>query len=206
LGDDALAGLLGMDRVERPVALFTYHPPTVQADAPVGTWAREAAEATLAVCATVIATFPGMDEGRDEIIASLSGLATVEPRFRLIEALGLSYPSVLASVDVVVGNSSSGVIEAASLRVPAVDVGQRQRGRLRGDNVIQSAEGRAAVEAAVRTALTPEGRARARAVVNPYGTGDASRRILDIVRTAGDAGRAKPFVDSAGTTEEGVLG
>lgn len=196
MGDDALARLLGIQRVERPVGLFTYHPPTAQAGAPIGDWAREAAEATLVVCATVIATYPGMDEGRDEIVAVLSALAAAEPRLRLVEALGRDYPGVLASVDVVVGNSSSGVIEAATLHKPAVDVGDRQRGRLRGDNVVHAEEGRAAVEAAVRLALSPGGTARARAVVNPYGAGDASRRILDIVRRAGAAGRVKRFVDA----------
>ena len=196
LADDALARLLGTDRVERPIALFTYHPPTAQAGAPIGEWAREAAEASLAVCATVIATHPGMDEGREEIVAALSALAAAEPRLRLVEALGRDYPAVLASVDVVVGNSSSGVIEAATLHKPAVDVGGRQRGRLRGDNVVHAEEGRAAVEDAIRLALSPAGTARAREVVNPYGTGDASRRILDIVRRAGAAGRVKRFVDA----------
>ena len=195
LDDDGLARLLGIDSVERPVALFTYHPPTAQAGAPVGDWAREAAEATLAVCATVIATHPGMDEGRDEIVTALSSLAAAEPRLRVVEALGRDYPGVLAAVDVVVGNSSSGVIEAATLHKPAVDVGDRQRGRLRGDNVIHAEEGRAAVEAAVRLALSRGGAARAAATANPYGTGDASRRILDIVRTAGSAGRVKRFTD-----------
>ncbi len=57
---------------------------------------------------------------------------------------------MLAAADVVVGNSSSGVIEAATVHVPAVDVGERQRGRLRGDNVVHADEGRAAVEAALR--------------------------------------------------------
>lgn len=204
LDEAGLAALLGVAEVERPVALFTYHPPTAQADAPVGVWAREAAEAALAVCGTVIATHPGMDEGRDAILAELDGLAEREPRFVVVPALGRDYPAVLASVDVVVGNSSSGVIEAATLRVPAVDVGERQRGRLRGDNVVHSAEGRVAVEAAVREALSEEGRRRAAAVHNPYGVGDASARILDIVRRAGAAGRVKRFVDLPRTGRDHV--
>lgn len=204
LDEAGLAALLGVPEVERPVALFTYHPPTAQADAPVGEWAREAAEAALAACGTVIATHPGMDEGRDAILAELDGLAEREPRFVVVPALGRDYPAVLASVDVVVGNSSSGVIEAATLHVPAVDVGERQRGRLRGDNVVQSDEGRVAVEAAVLEALSEEGRRRAAAVHNPYGVGDASARILDIVRRAGAAGRVKRFVDLPRTGRDHV--
>jgi UDP-N-acetylglucosamine 2-epimerase (non-hydrolysing) len=193
--DAELAALLDLDAVERPVALFTYHPPTAHAGAPVGEWAREGAEATLALCGTVVATYPGMDDGRDEIIRALTALAAREPRLRLVEALGRDYPRVLGAADVVVGNSSSGVIEAATLHVPAVDIGERQRGRLRGENVVHADEGRAAVEAAVREALSEQGRTRAAGVVNPYGTGAASAAILDIVREAARAPRVKRFVD-----------
>ena len=196
LRDDALARLVGLPEVRRPLALFTYHPPTADGDAPAGRWAREAAEATLAECGTVIATHPGMDHGRDDIIATLSELAADDPaRFAFVEALGRDYPSVLAGVDVVVGNSSSGVIEAATVHTAAVDIGDRQLGRLRGENVLHSAEGAAAVRKAVRTVLEPAWQARAAGVANPYGTGDASRRIVDIVRGAPSAGRRKPFVD-----------
>ncbi|MFM6852181.1 MAG: UDP-N-acetylglucosamine 2-epimerase [Terrabacter sp.] len=204
--DDELASLLGVASVERPLGLFTYHPPTAQADARVGEWAREAAEATLAVCGTVVATHPGMDEGRDEVLAALTELAGREPRLRLVPALGRDYPRVLAATDVVVGNSSSGVIEAATLHVPAVDIGERQRGRLRGDNVVHADEGRAAVEAGVRTALSPASRERAAAVANPYGTGEASGRILDIVRSAARAGRVKRFADLPALPSDGEEG
>ncbi|XGX80131.1 UDP-N,N'-diacetylbacillosamine 2-epimerase (hydrolyzing) [Terrabacter sp. BE26] len=194
LPDEELAALVGAP-VERPLALFTYHPPTAHPDAPVGEWAREAALAALATCGTVVATHPGMDDGRDEILAALTAVAAGEPRLRLVAALGRDYPRVLASADVVVGNSSSGVIEAATLHVPAVDIGERQRGRLRGDNVVHAAEGRAAVESALRTALAPRWREHSAHVTNPYGTGEASARILDIVRTAALAPRVKPFRD-----------
>jgi len=193
--DDALARLIGVTAVTRPLALFTYHPPTAAPGAPLGAWAREAAEAALAVCGTVVATHPGMDEGRDEVLAALTDLAATEPRLRIVAALGRDYPAVLAAADVVVGNSSSGIIEAATVHVPAVDVGERQSGRLRGDNVVHADEGRAAVEAAVRTALSPQWRARTAAAVNPYGTGGASARILAIVRGASGGSRAKHFVD-----------
>ncbi|NUO89420.1 MAG: UDP-N-acetylglucosamine 2-epimerase (hydrolyzing) [Dermatophilaceae bacterium] len=193
--DDELAALLGMASVARPLGLFTYHPPTAQTGAPAGEWAREAAEAALAVCGTVVATHPGMDEGRDEVLAALTDLAAREPRLRLVAALGRDYPRVLAASDVVVGNSSSGVIEAATVHVPAVDIGERQRGRLRGDNVVHADEGRAPVEVAVRAALTPGSRQRAASVTNPYGTGEASARILDIVRSAARTSRVKRFVD-----------
>jgi UDP-N-acetylglucosamine 2-epimerase (non-hydrolysing) len=206
LSDAELATLLGVASVERPLGLFTYHPPTAQADAPVGQWAREAAEAALAACGTVVATHPGMDEGRDEVLAALTDLARREPRLRVVAALGRDYPRVLAASDVVVGNSSSGVIEAATLHVPAVDIGERQRGRLRGGNVVHAREGRAAVEAALRQALSQDWRERSAAVANPYGTGEASARILDIVRSAALVSRVKRFVDLPDRTHDGEDG
>ncbi|MEO7754311.1 MAG: UDP-N-acetylglucosamine 2-epimerase, partial [Terracoccus sp.] len=96
----------------------------------------------------------------------------------------------------VVGNSSSGIIEAASVHVGAVDVGERQRGRLSGANVVHVAEGRDAVREGLREVLSEPGRERTAAVVNPYGAGRASDRILAIVRGAVGASRVKPFVDA----------
>jgi UDP-N-acetylglucosamine 2-epimerase (non-hydrolysing) len=191
--DAALAALVG-GPVEHPLALFTYHPPTAETAAPVGEWVVEALLATLEHCRTVVVTHPGMDAGRDEILDALAARAE-DPRVRVVESLGAAYPSVLGAVDIVVGNSSSGIIEAATVHVPAVDVGARQRGRLRGANVLHADEGRAAVSAAVARALTPEHRALAAATANPYGAGDAAARVLDIVRGAPGTPRTKPFVD-----------
>ncbi|WP_082564171.1 UDP-N-acetylglucosamine 2-epimerase [Nocardioides sp. Root140] len=192
LDDAELEALLGVP-VRRPLALFTYHPPTASATHDIGRWAEEALRATLDVCGTVVATHPGMDAGRDDVLAALTRLQGDE-RLLVVEALGPRYPAVLASCDVVVGNSSSGVIEAASVGVPAVDVGLRQQGRLRSDNVLWSDEGEAAVGAALRQVLDDGFRQRAARVVNPYGDGTAARRIVDVV-VADPPARAKHFVD-----------
>lgn len=194
--DAELGDQLGVP-VRRPVALFTYHPPTAEAGAPVGPWAAEALAATLEHCGTVVATYPGMDSGREDIIAAILAAAGTHPGVVVVEALGARFPRVLASVDVVVGNSSSGIIEAAAAHLPAVNIGARQQGRLRGDNVVDVAEGRAAVADGLAVALSPEFGERARAAVNPYGSGDSSDRILDIVRQAPASPRVKPFVDLA---------
>lgn len=189
--DAELASLVGLPRVSHPLGLFTYHPPTALADAPVGEWATAAAEAALEVCGTVVATHPGIDAGRDEILAALEAVAERVPdRFALVTALGAAYPQTLAAADVVVGNSSSGVIEAASLGVPAVDIGERQRGRLRGENVVHAEEGHDSVAEALRLALSEEHRARSRATVNPYGDGHAVERIVAVIAGVGKDAKA----------------
>ena len=191
--DDALAAAVGRD-VVRPLALFTYHPPTAVEGADVRGWAAGALRATAAHCGTVLATHPGMDAGRDDVLAALAEAAN-DPRVVVRENLGPDYPVVLAGADVVVGNSSSGVIEAASAGIPVVDVGDRQRGRLRGDNVVHAAEGESAVASALQVALSESHRRRSAQVVNPYGDGRAAARVVEVVRAAPAAPLAKPFVD-----------
>ena len=117
-----------------------------------------------------------------------------------LENLGPDYPVVLAGADVVVGNSSSGVIEAASVGIPVVDVGDRQRGRLRGDNVVHAAEGESAVGSALQVALSESHRRRSAQVVNPYGDGarGRARRRRGPCRPA--APLAKQFVDVSEAT------
>lgn len=194
LDDAELGRLIGVP-VVRPVALFTYHPPTVQRDAEVGRWAAEAIAACAQVCGTVVATHPGMDAGREQVLVALSEAAQRDPHVVVVEGLGRDYPRVLASVDVVVGNSSSGIIEAASVGLAAVDIGDRQRGRLRSANVLDVREGYDEVRRGVTHALSRSFADAAAAVVNPYGQGDAADRVADRVRAAPGVPRIKPFVD-----------
>jgi UDP-N-acetylglucosamine 2-epimerase (non-hydrolysing) len=130
----------------------------------------------------------------EQVLAVLDRVAASNDRLLVVEALGARYPVVLASCDVVVGNSSSGVIEAASVGVPAVDVGLRQQGRLRSDNVRWSDEGDAAVAAALRHVLSDGFREQAARTVNVYGDGTAARRIVDVVLEEPPS-RSKRFVD-----------
>jgi UDP-N-acetylglucosamine 2-epimerase (non-hydrolysing)/GDP/UDP-N,N'-diacetylbacillosamine 2-epimerase (hydrolysing) len=85
-------------------------------------------------------------------------------------------------VDVVVGNSSSGLYEAPSLNTPSVDIGDRQKGRQRAASVFHAAPERHAISAAIAAALQ-RGR---QPTVNPYGDGEASRRIADGIAAVAD--------------------
>ena len=81
-----------------------------------------------------------------------------------------------------VGNSSSGLIEAPSFKLPVVNIGNRQRGRLRAANVIDCAPESGAIGAAIRRATSPEFRAGLWNLVNPYGDGHAAERIVGVLR------------------------
>jgi UDP-hydrolysing UDP-N-acetyl-D-glucosamine 2-epimerase len=90
------------------------------------------------------------------------------------------FATLLAGAAALVGNSSAGIIEAPLLRVPAVNVGRRQEGRTRGDNVIDVPGEASAIARAIREATEPSFRARLSGS-SPYGSGGAAPRILDLL-------------------------
>jgi GDP/UDP-N,N'-diacetylbacillosamine 2-epimerase (hydrolysing) len=132
---------------------------------------------------TLLFTMPNADAGGRALIRQLEEFAIGRPNVRVFTSLGqLRYLSCVKRVDAVVGNSSSGLIEAPSLGTPTINIGDRQRGRLRADSVIDCAPDRAAIAAALDQVYAPAFRARLPHVRNPYGDGGASARILTVLR------------------------
>lgn len=92
------------------------------------------------------------------------------------------YLSLMAEAGLMVGNSSSGIIEAPSFRLPVVNIGRRQHGRLRSDNVIDVGTTSEEIAAGITRALDPAFRDTLSGV-NPYGDGQAAPRIAHLLRT-----------------------
>ena len=93
------------------------------------------------------------------------------------------YWSLLSSVELLLGNSSSGIMEAASFALPAVNVGIRQRGRERARNVLDAEASAASILGRVAVALTEEFRRSLRGMENPYGDGHAAERIVSVLKS-----------------------
>jgi GDP/UDP-N,N'-diacetylbacillosamine 2-epimerase (hydrolysing) len=91
------------------------------------------------------------------------------------------YGGLMRSAAVIVGNSSSALLEAPSFELPAVNIGRRQDGRVRALNVQDVAADEEAIACAVRRAISPAFRTSLRGMVNPYGDGKASQRIVGIL-------------------------
>lgn len=198
LSDRDLAMAVG-GRVARPFGLLTYHPPTVDRSE-LAQRADAVLDAAASRCATVVATHPGADPGARIVRERLEAATRRHPNIRVVPLLGLHYPAVLASADVVIGNSSSGLFEAASFRVPVVNVGSRQQGRSRPANVISTGEEVDDVASAIETALSPAFAASLEGLVNPFGDGHAAERIIAVLRDSPlDDLRLKRFVDRRGT-------
>jgi len=127
---------------------------------------------------------PNADTGGREIIERVKQFVSARGNTAAaFTSLGqLRYLSCLRHVDAVVGNSSSGLLEAPSFGIATVDIGDRQRGRLRADSVICCAPERAAIVSAIQHALSPEFQPRLN-LVNPYGTGGASEKVVEVLKT-----------------------
>jgi UDP-N-acetylglucosamine 2-epimerase (non-hydrolysing)/GDP/UDP-N,N'-diacetylbacillosamine 2-epimerase (hydrolysing) len=95
----------------------------------------------------------------------------------------LTYLSLLCQVDVFLGNSSSGIMETPSLALPTVNVGLRQQGRERAQNILDAAPDVQAILDALRTAKSPAFRESLRGMTNPYGDGWASEKIVQVLTT-----------------------
>lgn len=125
-------------------------------------------------------TLPNADSGGRAMGERVkSWVAANAPRARFYASLGqLGYLGLMAQVDAVVGNSSSGLYEAPSFEVATVNIGNRQRGRLAAASVLQCAPERKAIAETIGRALALD----CKGVVNPYGDGRASERIVEILR------------------------
>lgn len=191
-----LAQRIGLP-LRRPTLLVTFHPVTLEPGA-AGRHAEELAAALTAVEGDVVITYPGADVAYAAVIERLEALAAARPGTRMVPSLGEEgYGALLREADVMVGNSSSGLIEAPSFGLPVVNVGIRQQGRLRAANVIDVGDRREEIEAGIRRALQPGFRESLRGLVNPYGDGRAAPRIADVLAAVDLGPRLlrKRFVD-----------
>jgi GDP/UDP-N,N'-diacetylbacillosamine 2-epimerase (hydrolysing) len=169
----------------KPLVVLVHHPVTTRADEAAGEM-REALEAVGAAGHITVCLYPNSDAGGRrmiEVIESFGGRPWLRIRPSLDHSL---YLSLLAHADVLVGNTSSGIIEAPLLRLPFVNIGDRQAGRERGDNVIDVPARRSEIGLALERALNDrEFRDRIGRSESPYGDGRASERIVaELCRTA----------------------
>jgi len=163
----------------KPIVLVVQHPVTEQARR-AGEQMAETLAAASALGEQAVLIYPNNDAGSTELRAQID--AARGPWLRVERNVPRhEYVSLLRHSAVLVGNSSSGVIEAPSFRLPVVNVGRRQKGRLLAANVINVPHERDAILGALRRATSPEFRASLDGLVNPYGDGRASERIVDIL-------------------------
>ena len=169
-------GEFGLDP-DHAAGLMVFHP-VVQSEAEAGTQVETLLEAALDSGLNLIALAPNSDAGSQHIRAALARFED-HPKLRLRTHLPRGvYLALMARVDVLLGNSSSGILEAANFGTPVVNVGDRQKGRERNSNTIDVPVEAQAVRLAIAAALA-HGRYDGS---NIYGDGHAAPRIRDLLR------------------------
>ena len=184
-----LAKAYGLD-IDRPVVVFTQHSVTTEFDR-AGRQIAPALEALLELAGDgvqVIITYPNNDAGGLRIISAIDAFAEANPHenIQVHRSLGrYNYHGVLnlcgrAGRGACLGNSSSGIKETPALGCPAVNIGSRQQGRLRAENVLDAGYDKKEILAAAKKALWDEDfRKACQECENPYGTGDAGVKIAE---------------------------
>jgi len=177
----ALEARLGLSFTS-PSMLAAWHPVTILRDTNAEADALFAALAQIS--GQLIFVFPNADAGGLALIERTKELALTRPHTHIFVNLdAVTYWSLLGQVDAMIGNSSSGIMEAASFALPVVNVGIRQQGRERARNVIDTPSETLSILAALDQALSPGFREALRGMANPYGNGTAAETITRVLTT-----------------------
>ena len=196
MGIDAIKRLklLSREELERSLdfalgeksLLITFHPVTLEGEETSLAQMRELIAALEELKDTsLIFTMPNADTGGRELGTLVQQFVKTHPSAKVYTSLGqLRYFSCLAQVDGIVGNSSSGLLEAPSFKVGTVNIGSRQRGRLSAESVINCNPDRWAIKQALNEIMTPEFRSKMSDITNPYGEGGSVEKIITVLLQA----------------------
>ncbi|HEV2215917.1 MAG TPA: UDP-N-acetylglucosamine 2-epimerase [Terracidiphilus sp.] len=166
--------------LDSPSILVAWHPVTILRD--TNAEAEALFQALAQAPGKLIFVYPNSDAGSHALIKRTRALAAARPHTHIFVNLdAVTYWSLLAAVDAMVGNSSSGIMEAASFALPVVNVGMRQQGRERAANVLDVSAQTDSILKTIHRVLDPAFRSALRGMENPYGDGTAARAIADVL-------------------------
>jgi UDP-hydrolysing UDP-N-acetyl-D-glucosamine 2-epimerase len=169
-----------------PALLVAYHPVTLEKDTTCEADALFAALEQIAQQGTmqILFCYPNADAGSRLLMERSRAFAAQHTAVKIFVNLdAVTYWSLLRCVEVVVGNSSSGIMETASFALPTVNVGLRQRGRERAGNVLDAEPEKDAILARIAEARSATFRTSLETMTNPYGDGHAAVRIVQVLTT-----------------------
>ena len=177
---EACSAEVGLD-LNSPTLLVVFHPETIS-ELPVSSQVESLVRAIAATDMQVLWIDPNADVGHGEIIRALSSLAESRRGFVRLKSVSQDrFWNCLVHCRALVGNSSAGIIEAASLKRAVVNIGCRQEGRVRARNVIDVGFNADEIAEAIQRATSEEFRTSLDGLVNPYGDGLAAERILTVL-------------------------
>ena len=168
--------------LSQPPILVAYHPVTIAQDT------LEEADSLFAALEEVpdqlLFCYPNADAGSRALIERTKSVLSTRGRGAIFTNLdAATYWSLLREASVLVGNSSSGIMEAASFQVPTVNIGIRQQGRERARNVLDASASKDSILNAIGIAKSDHFRQSLMGMTNPYGDGRAAETIVDVLTT-----------------------
>ncbi|WP_057830869.1 UDP-N-acetylglucosamine 2-epimerase [Colwellia sp. TT2012] len=164
-----------------PIALVTYHPVTKTANSSENDISSLISAIIENPQLTYIITYPNADNGGNNIIEQWQSIVNLS-NIKIIPSLGFKrYISIMEFVDCVIGNSSSGIIEAPSFNVPTINIGTRQKGRPRASSVLDVEMNKDSISNAINKSCEVSFKESLQNTINPYGKGGAAQTIVDIL-------------------------
>lgn len=164
----------------RPWLLFVQHP-TALDSVSVQKQINESLAAFEKTDGEKIIIYPNSDEGSDTFVDAITAFSKKTGATLVRSFPRTIFLSFLGAVDVMLGNSSAGIVEAGFFKTPVVNIGNRELGRERGVNVINARYDRGAIGQALHKALSKKFKSRIRTMKHPYGSGNVGRKIVRIL-------------------------
>lgn len=165
---------------EKPIIIFTQHAVTTEYDDTLSHIKITIDTLKEFKGYQIIAMYSNTDAGGREIINEINTC----DNFKIIpNMLSADFISLMSVADLMVGNSSAGIREAPSFKLPVVNIGNRQQGRERAKNVIDSTHEKCEISKAIKIGLSRDFKESINTLENPYGDGNSSKRIVDVLET-----------------------
>jgi UDP-hydrolysing UDP-N-acetyl-D-glucosamine 2-epimerase len=178
--------------------LITYHPVTLEDEKSNSDSLANLLAALSTSGYALLFTYPNADSQNSEVIERIREFVANSRSARFVTNLGhRKYHSAQKYVAAMVGNSSSGIIEAGTFQLPVVNIGTRQQGRIRGAHVIDVDSSKDAILHGIRAAVTPAFRQSLAGTRNPYGTGHSAECVVSLLKSIerGQKLIVKKFID-----------
>ncbi|WP_330368083.1 UDP-N-acetylglucosamine 2-epimerase [Butyrivibrio sp. MB2005] len=173
---------IGID-LSRDYAVVTFHPVTLEANSGVEQFDQLMCALDEFPEMSFVITKANADAGGRHINQKIDEYADIRSNVIAVTSLGVRrYLSAVKESTVVIGNSSSGIIEAPCLHIPTVNIGDRQKGRLMPESVLCCEPDKESIVNTIKQAISDDFREKVKAMTNPFGDGNTSARITEIIR------------------------
>ena len=183
---------------EKPYLLFTFHPVTLELQA-INYQLKSILKAIKVSKLNVVTTFPNADPDHEKVIKFINKNFKGNKKYLIIKNCGkINYTSILKHTSLILGNSSSGIVEAATLKIPSANVGSRQEGKFKPKNVIDTSYKSVEIIKAMSIAKSKKFQKQLLSMTNPYESKISLKKLANIIINLKNNGKLlkKKFIDT----------